>query len=80
MYIETRKQCVLKGHSCQKKSAQKFWSFMELSKQQLEFLKYFIKQYHDHFKKGQIDESHHCAVAVLLELEKLIEDKGDMSR
>jgi len=39
---------------------------------QVDFFKYFISQYHDHFKKGELNEANHCAVAVLLELENMI--------
>lgn len=43
-----------------------------LPKERVEFFQYFIKQYHDHFKKGELNEANHCAVAVLLELENMI--------
>ena len=45
---------------------------MELSKQEIEFFQYFIKQYNDHVHKGEMEDSHHCAVAVLLELQNVI--------
>lgn len=45
---------------------------MELSKREIEFFRYFIKQYNEHLKKGEVEDSHHCAVAVLLELQKAI--------
>ena len=45
---------------------------MQLSKEEVEYFKYFIKQYNEHVKKGEESDSHHCAVAVLLELQKAI--------
>lgn len=38
----------------------------------IEFFQHFIKGYHNHFKKGELNEANHCAVAVLLELQKII--------
>lgn len=45
---------------------------MKLTNDQLEFFQYFIKQYNEHLKKGEVEDSHHCAVAVLLELQNII--------
>ena len=45
---------------------------MKLTGDQVEFFKYFIKQYNENVERGEIDESHHCAVAVLLELQSAL--------
>jgi len=45
---------------------------IELTGDAVEFFQYFIKQYNEHMKKGEVSDSHHCAVAVLLELQKII--------
>ena len=64
-----KKQC--------KKSAQKFWSFMELSKQEVELFQWYIKQYHDHFEKGELRQAYDCTVAILTELQKMIPEGND---
>ena len=38
----------------------------------IEFFSYFIEEYNQHLKNGEIQDSYHCGVAVLLELQKLI--------
>lgn len=43
-----------------------------LSPHQVDFFKYFISQYHEHFDKGEYQDANHCSVAVLLELERLL--------
>lgn len=45
---------------------------IELTGDEVEFFKYFIKQYNAHLKVGEVEDSHHCAVAVLLEMQKII--------
>lgn len=46
---------------------------MNLTDQEVDFFKYFISQYHKHFEKAEFKDANHCAVAVLLELERLLE-------
>ena len=46
---------------------------MNLTDKEVDFFKYFISQYHEHFKKAEFIEANHCSVAVLLELERLLE-------
>lgn len=43
-----------------------------LSPQQIEFFRYFIRQYHKHIEKGEFEKAHHCSVGILLQLEKEI--------
>ena len=45
---------------------------IELTGDAMEFFRYFIKQYNDHLKVGEVLDSHHCAVAVLLELQNIM--------
>jgi len=45
-----------------------------LSKQQIKFFKYFVSQYYKHFTKGEIKEANHCAMAVFLDIENLLQD------
>jgi len=48
-----------------------------LSDEEADFFNYFIKQYLDHFKKGELAQAHHCCVGVLLELDRIITDSDD---
>lgn len=70
-----RSQCIVMS----RKIFPEFLEFMEIDKplvlcpHQVQFFQYFISKYHEHFKKAEFQEANHCAVAVVLELEKLLE-------
>lgn len=44
-----------------------------LNSNQIQFFEYFISKYHKEFKEGNFTNSHHCAVAVLLEIDRILD-------
>ena len=50
---------------------------MELSNQEVELFQWYIKQYHDHFEKGELRQAYDCTVAILMELQKMIPEGND---
>jgi hypothetical protein len=41
----------------------------------IRYFKYFIKSYHDNWKKGKLDDAYHDATAIVLHLEALLNGK-----
>lgn len=48
-----------------------------LSSQQVSFVRHFVRAYDKNFKKGNLEESHHDATAVLLYMAGLIGEPLD---